>query len=117
MLTTEPAQTAQQPTSADSMSDAELRAHLAAFDTEMQDGLTCNFQHLWKTAADLQSQAVKGDTFVVALALASLMKVPRYGTRATHAQIARRASAIKKFFAVVHQIGWPRLIQILNIAE
>jgi hypothetical protein len=101
MLATETAQTTTQHEPAtDAMSDAKLREHLVAFEANMQDGLTCNFPYLWKTAADLQSQNVTGDAFIVALALASLTKVPRYGVRCSHAQIARRASTLKKLFAL-----------------
>ena len=34
-----------------------------------------------------------------------------------HAQIAKRAFALKKFFVVVYRVGMPRVMQILGIKE
>ena len=99
------------------MSDAELHAHLAAFDAEMQDGQVVNFPYLWKTARELQGQDIRGDAFLVALALASLTKNPRIGTRANHGQISHRTSALRKLFAVSAIAGWPRIMSALGIAE
>jgi hypothetical protein len=114
MLTTS---TLPQPTSADSMTDAELHAHLAVFDTEMRDGQVCNFPYMWQTAKEKQSKDIQGDAFIVALALASLTRVPRIGVSCTHAAIALRASALKKLFAVADKVGWPRIMTALGITS
>jgi hypothetical protein len=117
MLITETLQTNAQPTSADSMSDGELTQHLAAFDAEMHDDQLCNFPNMWRVAKELQGQDITSDAFVVALALASLTKNPRIGTRANHKQIARRASALKKLFAISEKVGWPKIMVALGITE
>jgi hypothetical protein len=119
MLVTETTQC--EPTNTDTstgMSDTDLQQHLAVFEAAMRDGLVCNFPYLWKTAVDLQQQLeIKGDAFIVALAIASLTKIPRYGTRATHAQIARRASAIRQYFVIADQVGEARIMSALGIGE
>ncbi|MDN5943118.1 MAG: hypothetical protein L0H94_14655 [Nitrospira sp.] len=101
------------------MTDAELKQSLDAFDADIRsDGKFFNPDYLWKTAADLLQQTdIKGDAFIVGCAMASLTKVPRYGLRATHAQIARRAAALKKLFALADQLGWPRIKSALEITE
>ncbi|MDN5941453.1 MAG: hypothetical protein L0H94_06195 [Nitrospira sp.] len=98
------------------MTDAELKQSLDAFDADIRsDGKFFNAGYLWKTAADLlQQPEIKGDAFVVGCAMASLTKVPRFGVRATHAQIACRAAALKKIFRLADQVGWPRIMAVLG---
>jgi hypothetical protein len=109
--------TRHEPMSDDGMSDAAIQAAVDDFKCTIRaGGQHFNETHLWGTARDLQQQPeITGDAFIVALAIASLTKVPRYGCRATHKMIADRATAIKKFFAVAQRVGWPRIMTVLGI--
>lgn len=103
--------------STDLLSDDAIKVAIDDFDRTIRgDGKHFNETYLWAMAKELQQQPdIKGDAFTVALAIASLTKVPRYGCRAPHKAIAARASALKKFFAVANLAGWARVFSILNV--
>lgn len=108
-----------EPMSTDTMTDEAITTAANAFDrTVRSDGHYFNAPYLWKTALELQQNPeITGDAYLVALALASLTKVPRYGCRCTHKQIADRATALKKFMAVANRVGWKRVFEVLNIEQ
>ena len=118
MLATMTVETTQhEPMIDDGMSDDAINAAVDDFNhTIAAGGQHFNETYLWATAMELQQQpAITGDAFVLALAIASLTKVPRYGCRATHKMITDRATVIRKFFAVAQRVGWPRIMTVLGI--
>src|ERR1043166_859920 len=84
MLATMTVETTQhEPMIDDGMSDDAINAAVDDFNhTIAAGGQHFNETYLWATAMELQQQpAITGDAFVLALAIASLTKVPRYGCR------------------------------------
>lgn len=100
------------------MTDAELIQHLEAFEADMgRDGKPFNATYMWQVVMDPANQEPTGDAFTVLCAIASLTKHPALGCRASHAQIARRASNLKRMFQLAEQVGWDRIIQVLGATE
>ncbi len=100
------------------ITDTELMQRVEAFDADIRsDGKVFNPTYLWRVAQELHQQDITGDAFIVALALASMTRIPGQGCRASHAQIARRASALKGLFRLADQVGWPRILTVLGITE
>lgn len=110
-----PTLTQQKPTI---MTKADIPNECAAFHSSIQaDGAPFNGLYLWRRAIQLQEIApdIRGDAFVIALALASMERIPGQGCRASHKQIAQRASAIKRLFALADAVGWDAMIEHLGI--
>lgn len=116
MLATKPTMQIE-PTNAEAMSDEAVKAAVDDFNRDITaGGQHFNERYLWDMARDLQQHPeITGKAFVLALAIASLTRVPRYGCRATHKMIADRAAAIGKFFAVAQRVGWPRIAHGVGI--
>lgn len=111
-------QTQSTPDTMITMTDADLIQHLEAFEADMaSDGKPFNAAYLWQVAMDPKNQHATGDAFTVLCAIASLTKHPALGCRASHAQIARRASNLKRMFKLAEQVGWDRIIQALGATE
>jgi hypothetical protein len=99
----------------DTMVIGEVRKHLNTFEADMQDGLVCNFPYMWSVAQQLKQTDITGDAFTISLAVASLMRIPRNGTQATHRQIAKRATTLKTLVALSEKVGWPAIMSALGI--
>lgn len=100
----------------DAMLSVEIVERLNAFEGEIRaDGKVFNPLFMWKTARELQRDGINGDTFVLALTLASMTRRPGQGCRVTHAVIGRRAAVLKRMFRLADQVGWPRILAVIDI--
>lgn len=97
-------------TTIDTMTDAELLEHLEVFEADMvSDGKPFNAKNLWAVASDSTHEQITDDGFLVKCAIASLMRIPSQGCRASHAVIGRRVAILKKLLLLADQVGWPRI--------
>ena len=107
MNTTEPAVT-----------DSEILDALAQFDEDMRaDGQYFNASNMWSITTDPAHADLKGDALLVGMALGSLMRKPWLGVNASHAQIATRATHLKRILSLAYQVGWARIIEVIAANE
>ena len=99
------------------LNDADIISALRKFQTDMSDGLTCNFVYTWRVAIDPANSHIVGNDRVLMMAYASLTKVPAFGCKATHKAVARRTNAIKPMLKLASEVGWARIIEVIAAHE
>jgi hypothetical protein len=98
--------------------DADVADLLEQFNAAMlADGLPFNPEFMWRTATDPVSHDLRGEEFVLFLAMASLTEPPSQECRATHQQIIRRAHHLNTIFAFANDVGWEQIMRVLGILK
>ena len=102
----------------EAVTDATILGIIATFDEEIRaDRLDFNPDEMWGITRDPANADRKGDELVTLMAFASLTKKPWLGCRVTHAQVARRATSIKKILTLAHSVSWKRIMDVLMQQE
>jgi hypothetical protein len=99
--------------------DQDVHALLADIDAEEPGTYptVCNFRFMWFVMLHPNNKDLTGDPLIVCAAIASLTRKPSSGCRASHRQVAQRATTLKKMFALSEKFGWSKIMSVLNIAE
>jgi hypothetical protein len=104
------------PTTTEPVSDA--RQEVNAIDEGFaSDGLPFNSDGTWRALLSPKNQDVKGDALILLVTLASLEKHQGQGVRVSHAQLAKRATSIKRFLRLADQIGFQEIMNMLSITK
>ena len=100
------------------VTDSEILDALAQFDEDMRaDGQYFNAGNMWSITTDPAHADLNDVSLIVGMALASLMRKPWLGVNASHAQIATRATHLKRILSLAHQVGWIRIVAAIAAYE
>ena len=102
---------------AEPITNDSIVSTLGKFQTDMSDGLRCNFDYMWRVAVDPANDHIVVNDRVLMMSLASLTKVPSFGCKATHKAVARRANAIKPMLKLASDVGWAKILEVIAANE